>query len=471
MASARLAGYGHTDINRFPSTTGSTSGPRVAPTSLLTDQYELTMLDAALRDDRAARPCVFETFARRLPGGRRYGVVAGLDRLVDAIEAFRFGDDELAFLDDHDVVSPATLAWLAGYRFRGELDAYPEGEVFLPDSPVLTITASFAEAVVLETLVLSVLNHDSAVASAGARMVTAAAGRGLLEFGSRRAHEQAAVAAARASYLVGFDGSSNLAAGARHGIPTLGTSAHAFTLLHDDERDAFEAQVAALGRSTTLLVDTYDIPRGIATALEVAGPELGGIRIDSGDLGVEARAARAQLDAAGAHDTRIVVSGDLDEYSIAVLADAPVDAYGVGTRLVTGSGHPTAGFVYKLVARARSIDGPLEPVAKAGGDKATIGGRKRALRRLDAGAASAEVLQPWDAPVPADEPTQQLAHRALQVRVLADGERHHDPSLDEIRAHHRAALAELPTDATVLDDGDACLPTVHAHPILEEARR
>ena len=436
----------------------------MAPTSLLTDQYELTMLDAALRDDRATRPCVFETFARRLPDGRRFGVVAGLGRLIEAIEDFRFDDAELAFLDDHDVVSPATLAWLAGYRFRGELDAYREGELFLPDSPVLTISASFAEAVVLETLVLSVLNHDSAVASAAARMVTAAGGRGLLEFGSRRAHEQAAVAAARASYLVGFDGSSNLAAGARHGVPTLGTSAHAFTLLHDDERSAFEAQVAALGPSTTLLVDTYDISRGIATALQVAGPRLGGVRIDSGDLEVEARAARAQLDAAGAHDTRVVVSGDLDEYRIAALAGAPVDAYGVGTRLVTGSGHPTAGFVYKLVARARSVDGPLEPVAKAGGDKATIGGRKRASRAMQAGAASAEVLHPWDASVPGD-------HRELQVRVLADGERHHDPGLEAIRAHHRAALAELPAHATVLDDGDPCVPTVHAHPSLEEANR
>lgn len=426
----------------------------VDPTSLLTDRYELTMLDAALRAGSADRPTVFEVFSRSLPRDRRYGVVAGLGRLIDAIEAFRFDDQQLAALDDDDVVSPATLAWLAGYRFRGELHAYREGEVFVPGSPVLTVAAPFADGVVLETLTLSVLNHDSAVASAAARMVNASAGRGLLEFGGRRAHEQAAVAAARASYLVGFDGSSNLAAGARYGIPTLGTSAHAFTLLHDDERSAFAAQVEALGPHTTLLVDTYDTTRGIATALEVAGPELGAVRIDSGDLGEEARAARAQLDAAGATATRIVVSGDLDEHRMAELVDAPIDAYGVGTSVVTGSGAPTSGFVYKLVARARSLDGPLEPVAKAGGSKATVGGRKRASRRLHDGVAVEEVLRGWDAHVPSGE-------RELQVPVLVDGERRHDPSLAGIRDHHRAALAELPEHARSLAPGAACIPTRH----------
>jgi len=426
----------------------------VDPTSLLTDRYELTMLDAALRAGSAERPTIFETFTRSLPLGRRYGVVAGLGRLIDAIEAFRFDDDQLAALDDDDVVSPATLAWLAGYRFRGELHAYREGEIFVPGSPVLTVAAPFADGVVLETLVLSVLNHDSAVASAAARMVNASGGRGMMEFGGRRTHEQAAVAAARAAYLVGFDGSSNLAAGARYGVPTLGTSAHAFTLLYDDERAAFAAQVAALGPRTTLLVDTYDTTRGIATALEVAGPELGAVRIDSGDLGAQARSARTQLDAAGATATRIVVSGDLDEYRLAELVDAPIDAYGVGTSVVTGSGAPTSGFVYKLVARARSLGGPLEPVAKAGGSKATVGGRKRAGRRLHEGVAVEEVLRDWHSHVPA-------AERELQVPVLIDGARRHDPDLAGIREHHRAALAELPEQAYSLAPGVACIPTRH----------
>jgi nicotinate phosphoribosyltransferase len=182
-------------------------------------------------------------------------------------------------------------------------------------------------------------------------MTTAAGDRPCLEMGTRRTHEEAAVAAARAAYVAGFAGTSNLAAGARHGIPTIGTAAHAFTLVHDDERAAFEAQVAALGAGTTLLVDTYDVTQGVRTAVEVAGPGLGAVRLDSGDLLEQAHAVRAQLDALGATGTRIVVTSDLDEYAIAALAAAPVDSYGVGTSLVTGSGAPTAGMVYKLVAR------------------------------------------------------------------------------------------------------------------------
>jgi nicotinate phosphoribosyltransferase len=415
-------------------------------TALLTDRYELTMLDAALETGIAARRCVFEVFARSLPDGRRHGVAAGLGRLLPALADFRFDPETLAWLDDEGVVRPATLDWLADYRFRGELYAYREGEPYVANSPVLTVAGSFAEAVVLETLVLSVLNHDSAIAAAAARVVSAADGRGLLEFGSRRTQEEAAVAAGRAAYVAGFDGSSNLAAGARHGVPTLGTTAHAFVLLHDEEAEAFAQQVAAAGPGTTILVDTFDTARGVARALEAAGPSLGGIRIDSGDLAEEARAARAQLDAAGATGARIVVSGDLDEHRIAALADAPIDAYGVGTKLVTGSGAPNAGFVYKLVARDDAT-GQLEPVAKAGGEKATVGGRKRASRRYRDGIASGEVVRSWAAKVPDDE-------RALQVPVLVDGEVVHDPDLDEIRAHHRAAMAELPRSVLDLAPGE-----------------
>jgi nicotinate phosphoribosyltransferase len=421
-------------------------------TALCTDRYELTMLDAALRDGSADRATVFEVFARRLPAGRRFGVVAGTGRLLEALTRFRFGDDELAVLDDHDVVSPATLAHLASYRFAGDIDGYAEGEVFLPGSPILTVRGTFADAVVLETLALSVLNHDSAVAGAAARMVVAADGRALFEFGARRTHEAAAVAAARAAYLVGFEGTSDLAAGARYGIPTMGTSAHAFTLLHDDERSAFEAQIAASGVGTTLLVDTYDTRRGIQLALEVAGPELGAIRIDSGDLDVEVRRARAQLDAAGATSTRIVVSGDLDEHRIAALRDVPVDAFGVGTSLVTGSGAPTAELVYKLVARATGPDGELEPVAKAGGAKATVGGAKLAGRRLVDGVAVAEVLQPAGSALPADV-------RPLQVPLVTAGELVADDDLRVARGRHAASMAELPMCALDLDPGEPCIPT------------
>ncbi|MEO6885951.1 MAG: nicotinate phosphoribosyltransferase, partial [Jatrophihabitantaceae bacterium] len=342
--------------------------------ALFTDRYELTMLGSALRDGTAGRPCVFEVFARRLPDGRRYGVVAGTARLLAAIEGFRFDEATIDFLLANGVIDQQAVEYLRTYRFSGQIDGYPEGELFFPQSPILTVSGTFAEAVVLETLALSVLNHDCAVAGAAARMVTAAAGRPIIEMGSRRTHEDAAVAAARAAYLAGFAATSNLAASARYGVPTTGTAAHAFTLLHDDERSAFAAQVATMGTGTTLLVDTYDITRGIELAVEMAGPSLGAIRIDSGDLGVLARLAREQLDGLGAKGTQIVVSGDLDEFAIAALAAAPVDAYGAGTAVVTGSGAPTAGLVYKLV----EVGG--RPVAKRSEHKQSNGGRKTALR-------------------------------------------------------------------------------------------
>jgi nicotinate phosphoribosyltransferase len=421
-------------------------------TALLTDHYELTMLDAALGDGTAHRPCAFEAFARRLPEGRRFGVVAGTARLLEAIEAFRFGDDELAYLADHTIVSDTTVEWLSSYRFSGDVVGYREGELHMAGSPVLTVVAPFGEAVVLETLVLSVLNYDSAVAAAAARMVAAADGRSLLEFGSRRAHEEAAVAAARAAYVAGFSGTSNLEAGRRHGIPTLGTSAHAYTLVHDDEPAAFAGQVAALGPHTTLLVDTYDIPDGLANALAAAGTDLGGVRIDSGDLAEEARRARRYLDEHAATDTRIVLSGSLDEFQLVALRDAPADSYGVGTKLVTGSGAPTAEFVYKLVARAVEPDAPLEPVAKSGGEKATVGGRKAAWRRRRDGVADAEILRPWEADAPDGDV------RPLQVDLIRDGEVVHRPSLDDICAHHRSAIAELAPEALDVEPGEPALP-------------
>ena len=420
-----------------------------APTALLTDHYELTMLDAALQDGAAHRHCVFEVFARRLPDGRRFGVVAGTERVLEAITDFRFDEQTIAALRANGVVDKAGAAFLGDYRFRGDVDGYPEGELYFPHSPILTVSATFAEAVVLETVVLSILNHDSAIASAAARMVTAAAGRPIIEMGSRRTHEQAAIAAARAAYLAGFASTSNLAAGARYGVPTSGTAAHAFTLLHDDERAAFAAQVEALGVGTTLLVDTFDIARGIETAVEVAGPELGAIRIDSGDLGVMARHAREQLDRLGATRTRIVVRGDLDEFAIAALAVAPVDVYGAGTAVVTGSGAPTAGMVYKLV----EVDG--RQVAKRSEDKASRGGRKTAIRaHKPSGTATEEIVITGPAPELAE------GQRLLQRPLLRSGERVGDPpTLDESRELLRAAMVTLPWDGLKLSRGEPAIPT------------
>ena len=425
-----------------------------ASTALLTDHYELTMLEAALRSGAAGRRCVFEVFGRRLPDGRRYGVMAGTGRLLEAITRFRFDADELAALEAAHVVDAETLRWLAGYRFTGDVWGYGEGECYVPGSPILIVEGTFAEAVLLETLVLSVLNHDSAIAAAASRMVVAAHGRPCLEMGSRRTHEESAVAAARAAYVAGFTGTSNLEAGRRYGIPTIGTAAHAFTLVHDDERAAFAAQVAALGVGTTLLVDTYDVSQGVRTAVEVAGPGLGAVRLDSGDLLDQAYEVRAQLDALGARDTRIVVTSDLDEFAIAALAAAPVDAYGVGTSLVTGSGAPTASLVYKLVARQDSR-GTMQPVAKRSAEKISIGGRKYALRRRSHGVAEAEVIGIGH------PPTDDGDDRPLLVPLVRAGEVVGAEPLADARARHAASLAELPATARQLSRGEPVIPTRH----------
>ena len=426
---------------------------RAPSTALLTDHYELTMLQAALQSGTAHRRSVFELFPRRLPTGRRYGVVAGVGRALDALEQFRFDDQVLAALDG--VVDAATLEWLAGYRFSGDIWGYPEGEVYFPYSPLVVVESTFAEAVLLETVLLSVYNHDSAIASAGSRMTLAAGDRPCIEMGSRRTHEEAAVACARAAYVAGFSGSSNLAARQRYGVPTTGTSAHSFTLLHDSEEDAFRSQVASLGTGTTLLVDTYDVVEAVRLAVDVAGTGLGAVRLDSGDLGALAHQVRAQLDRLGAEETRIVVTSDLDEYAIASLAAAPVDAYGVGTQLVIGSGHPTCGFVYKLVAR-EGEGGELVSVAKRSHDKVSIGGRKYALRRRDArGVAEAEVI---GVGTPAVDDGND---RVLLVPLVRGGEVVGRESLEESRARHLSSRAELPMTAQHLSRGEPVIPTRH----------
>ncbi|WAC65527.1 nicotinate phosphoribosyltransferase [Agrococcus sp. SL85] len=427
-------------------------------TALMTDRYELTMIDAAMRSGTAFRPSAFEVFARRLPGARRYGVVAGTGRFLQRLAEFRFGDAELASI--RPWASAELVDWLAEYRFSGDIRGYAEGELYFPGSPVLVVEGTFAEAVVLETVALSVLNYDSAVANAATRMVRAAKGRPLAEMGSRRANEEAAVAAARAAYVAGFSATSNLAAGSRWGIPTMGTAAHSFTLLHDSEAEAFQAQIDALGVGTTLLVDTYDIEQGIRTAIEVAGTGLGGIRLDSGDLNEVAADARRLLDSLGATGTRITVTSDLDEYAIAGLQASPVDAYGVGTSLVTGSGAPAAGMVYKLVAR-QGADGAWKGVAKHSEGKASTGGEKTAVRTLRGGVAVEETVLLTDDPGTLADAAR--AGRALQVPLVAAGE------IDErwlgaggvaaARDRHAASVAELPADAHRLARGEPALPT------------
>ena len=425
---------------------------------LLTDKYELTMLAAALRDDTAQRRTTFELFARRLPEGRRYGVVAGTGRLLEALPRFRFDDEACQLLAEF--LDADTLRYLRDFRFDGDIDGYAEGELYFPGSPILSVRGSFAECVVIETLALSIFNHDSAIASAAARMVSAAGERPLLDMGTRRTHERAAVAAARAAYIAGFAATSNLEAQRQYGIPTEGTAAHAFTMLHTlkdgpsemGELAAFRAQVDALGSDTTLLVDTYDVTTGVANAVAAGGAMLGAVRIDSGELGVLARQVREQLDGLGATQTRIVVSGDLDEFSIAALRADPVDSYGVGTSLVTGSGAPAAGMVYKLV----DVDGL--PVQKRSSHKESVGGRKEAVRlSRPTGTITEEVVHPAGR---AGDPTEPC--RVLTTPLVRGGQvvaETGNAALLAARQLVASGLRSLPWEGLSLSHGDPAIPT------------
>ncbi|WP_425605033.1 nicotinate phosphoribosyltransferase [Bombiscardovia apis] len=432
-----------------------------ASTALLTDMYEYTMLDAALQDGTAERHCVFEVFTRRLPQGRRYGVVAGTGRLMEAVRDFRPSASDIQFLADRHIVSEPTLHWLENYRFSGRIRGYREGETFFPNSPILQVEGSFAECTLLETLILSILNYDSAVASAASRMVSAANGRPCMDMGARRANEWAAVSAARAAIVGGFQGTSNLQAAKLYDLPAIGTAAHCFTLLHDSERDAFVSQIQAFGKNTTLLTDTYSIEDAVKTAVEVAGPDLGGVRIDSGDLASLAQRVRNQLDELGAHQASITVTNDLDEYAIASLQTAPVDSYGVGTQLVTGSGAPTCSMVYKLVER-EGADGSMVPVAKRSKNKATVPGRKEAFRSYEYNLASAEHVISGSAQALAAFQAPE-DWRDLLVSYMENGEANPEflgaDGLMRARDHRAKSLAELPIAAMSLLSGEPVIPT------------
>lgn len=415
------------------------------------------MLQAALQSGKAHRRAVFEVFSRNLAGGRRYGVFAGTGRLLELIRDFKFTEHELSWLVEENIVDQQTATWLSNYKFSGNIFGYAEGEIYFPYSPVLTVEATFAESVILETLILSVLNYDSAVASAASRMVTAAGPRSVSEMGSRRTGETSAVAAARAAYIAGFSATSNLEAGRSFGIPTMGTASHAFTLLHETEQQAFSAQLEAFGENTTFLVDTYNIETGIENAISVAGTQLAGVRIDSGDLPIEVAKARTLLDKLGAHNTKITVTNDLDEFAIAALAAAPVDTYGVGTSVVTGSAVPAAGFVYKMVAYEDDT-GDWHAVSKQSAKKTNLGGRKHPVRRHDENqVAVAERISSatLDQITPRD--------RELLIPLVVEGEV--KPGLtgkvgvESARNHHELVKKSLPSSALRLTKGDPAIPT------------
>jgi nicotinate phosphoribosyltransferase len=405
--------------------------------ALLTDQYELGNLQGALHSGVAERRAVVELFPRRLPEGRRYGVFGGLGRILELLPRFVFTEDQVRWLEETGVADARTRRRVLGRSFSGDLWAYREGEIAFPSSPVLTVVAPFGQAVLLETLLLSICNWDSGVASTAARMVSAAHGHPIIEMGSRRTHEEAAVASARIAYIAGFAATSNMEAGRRFGVPVRGTSAHAFTLAHATELEAFQAQVATQGPDTTLLVDTYDIEEGIRNAVRAAGPRLGGVRIDSGELRQVVPTARRLLDELGATGARIILTGGLDEYAMDELSQSPVDGFGAGERLIQ---HPSPGFVFKLVAIAETDDpeAPLRPVAKRSAGKGNLPGRKWAYRAFDGeGQAEAEWLWIDERPLsnPPGEP--------LQHQFVAAGEIVLRHSVEEARAYHATAKQRL----------------------------
>lgn len=439
--------------------------------SLMTDRYEFSMLQTFITEGIHEKRAVFEVFSRKLQPGFRFGVFAGLNRLLPMIENFEFGGSVLRFLRENKIVDKPTYDYLSEFRFNGKITAYREGDLYFPNSPVLTVEGTLGECILLETLILSVLNFDSAIAGRAARIRQAAGDRRLIEMGSRRVNEEAAVVAARAAYIAGFDSTSNLLAGMEYGIPTSGTAAHAFTLAHENEIDAFGWQMMTHGPETTLLVDTYNIKKGVQTAIEAWEileaekgdiPSIGAVRIDSGDLAAEAYKVREQLDDAGFTDTDIVATSDLDEYVIKDLLGqgAPIDAFGVGTKLVST---PPSGFVYKLVAieDERYVDASwkkypyMRPVAKKAKDKVSVGGKKYAVRHYDRNGFLIEETYSADPDTPHEEgdvyPQRIVMEKGRSTVMVAANDPH---GIEQARSFHAQAMQTLPKSEQSVWYGD-----------------
>lgn len=427
---------------------GSSGGPGLG---LFTDLYELTMLQAYFEEgwnDSA----VFTLFVRRLPERRNYLVACGLDTLLADLEALRFDDDEIAYLDSLDQFKPAFLEWLRDFRFTGAVYALPEGTVCFPNEPILEVVAPIAEAQLIETLVMNQVHLQTVLASKAARMTTAAAGAPILDFGARRTHGiDAAVKGARAFHVAGIAGTSNMLAGYRFGVPVRGTMAHSYIQAHENERAAFEA-FASLYPETTLLVDTYDTRQGVQEVIDLAR-RLGddfrvtGVRLDSGDLGALAHEARQMLDAAGLPQVKVVASGGLDEDAIAdLVADgAPIDGFGVGTSLGVAGDAPDLDIAYKLAEYAGR--GRL----KLSSGKPILPGRKQVYRQTEDGQFAGDVIA---------REGEDLAGEPLLVPVMKEGRRlpRHVTDLDTMRAYAAEQIAQLPAAIRSISPAPSAYP-------------
>ena len=410
-----------------------------APGALLTDLYELTMLQAYFARRMNGIAC-FELFVRKLPVGRNFLVAAGLDAVLDYLLELRFTEDELDWMRASGRFTAQFIDSLAGLRFTGDVDAMPEGTVFFADEPIVRVVAPIREAQLVESRLMNLVHLATITASKAARVTLAAPGRLLVDFGMRRAHgAEAALLSARSSYLAGFTGTATVEAGRRYGIPVFGTMAHSYVQAHDDEAEAFEHFALSQPEIATLLIDTYDTERGaakvvaLAPALAAAGVRIRGVRIDSGDLAEHARRVRSILDEGGLTDTTIFASGNLDEHRVEALARAraPIDGFGVGTRMNTSADAPYLDCAYKL----QEYEG--RPRRKRSEGKATWPGRKQVYRHIARdGRFARDLLAPAGA---------RRTGQPLLVPFLRGGELIEPRiSLEESREHARRQLAQLP---------------------------
>lgn len=424
----------------------------IGASALVTDLYQLTMGHAYFKLGMR-ETAVFELFVRRLPRSRHFLLAAGLEQVVEYLETLRFIDTDLEFLASMKIFPAEFLEHLAAVRFTGSLHAMPEGTPFFANEPILRVTAPILEAQLVESRILNLAHFQTLIASKAARCVLAARGRRLVDFGMRRAHgAEAAVLAARAAFLAGFDATATVEAGRLFGIPLSGTMAHSFIEAHDGEADAFRNFVAARGRRTALLIDTYDTERAaqrvVALSRELeavqAAGRVEGVRIDSGDLATQAAAVRRIFDAQGCEDVQIILSSSLDEYRIEALvaADAPVDAFGVGTHLDVSADAPALDMAYKLeeyAGRARR---------KRSAGKQTWPGRKQVFRECDArGEMTGDCIALADEVMPGEP---------LLSEVMRDGHRILElPQLSAIREYCRERIAELPSAVRMLNEGES----------------
>ena len=422
--------------------------------SLFTDFYELTMC-AAYFDNKNFETATFDLFIRRLPENRSYFLFAGLEEALGYLQSIKFTEEHLSYLKAQGFREDF-LEYLRGFKFTGEVWAVPEGTIVFPNEPLLRVTAPIIEAQLVETFLLNSINLQTMIASKASRVVHEAKGKAVIEFGLRREPGiDAGMKVARSSYIAGCQGTSNVLAGLAYGIPVFGTMAHSFIMSYPREIDAFRAFAKTFPDKSTLLIDTYDDIAGAEKAAEVAkelqakGVRLGGVRLDSGDLAETSKKVRKMLDAQGLGYVKIFASGDLDEYKIAELldAEAPIDAFGVGTKMGTSADRPYLDGIYKL-CETQTPDGAFAPIMKLSKDKITLPGRKQVYRFCNAdGSFIKDVIALADEP-PVGEP--------LLVKVMEDGKlTYRLPSLMEIRAKAAENLSKLPSRYKVLADAPA----------------